>query len=431
MVLAVFPSDPAGVLRLLNALLIGVTQFLVGYTVFISTKSLLSALFSQLFIASQVDMLNAHIFLWSEPLFLCFIAGILLSLALFQRTKKVRYVAIAIGIAALLPIIRYAGVVIIPFMLIALWVLTTGTFAQKLMRTIRTGTILVLPIGLWTLAMRVLQNERSIREFAIHIIEPHRIQEGASTLLGWIFPQSFVQGNLQNMGVFFLFVIIVAFIVVLIKRNVIRESLKNVDFVWLPILFAVGYISFLVISISFFDAYTPLDGRILSPIILMIAYVIGHILTQKNVVAHVIATFVFIMMIGFHVTSQITFFQTSYTKGLPFSSQEWRESETIAFMIGMEEEVTIYSNLPHQTTILTGRNDIVMFPRMFTLSGAKVLRYERQISNIKAQGGEKYIVFFKGVHSGTWRYPGIEDLDTLLSLEKVADLKDGVVFKVK
>ncbi|WKZ30627.1 MAG: hypothetical protein QY314_02530 [Candidatus Dojkabacteria bacterium] len=435
--LAVLPSDPAGSLRILNAFLLGLLLFLAGTTVFITTRSLTGALFSQLFIASLIDIVNAHIFLWSEPLFLTVLVSILLCLALYKRSEKSRFLTLAVIAAAMLPIIRYVGIVIIPFMVIAVWLLLSAHSnldkKQKLFTIGKYLFIMIAPIELWQLAVNLLNNERAIRSFGIHLITQERMSEGITTVLHWfIHPDVAKLITVHPYPVVIISVLLLA-VFLFIQRKKIIPLVKNASYFLFPFLFIAGYLSFLVISISFFDAYTPLDGRILSPVAVMFGLLVGLLVAsvQKHTIAFGTTGFIAIMVIGIQLSSLCGFIQDISREGLPFASESWQRSETLSYIVGMPENITIYTNLPHPVAVLSGKDEILMFPRKYTLSGASVLRYDREIQEVVQAKGEKYIVFFKGNHSGVWRYPSIAELETLLEVEQIVEMSDGVVFRVK
>ena len=101
-------------------------------------------------------------------------------------------------------------------------------------------------------------------------------------------------------------------------------------------LFVAVYGAFLAVSISFFDANTPLDDRILLPVFAAGLIVLLHLLDvvwpsvrRRPAVAYLMVT----LIVGFvtaHLAKGVEAISASYAGGWGLSSLAWQQSGTLA-----------------------------------------------------------------------------------------------------
>jgi hypothetical protein len=122
--------------------------------------------------------------------------------------------------------------------------------------------------------------------------------------------------------------------------------------------YAMAYLAFLVVSISLFDANTPLDDRILSPV-----FVSGTVLVLWSVQTAACRRprLAAIPLAGLSLVAATHVWQggriaaASYDGGWGFSSLAWRHSPMIDTLRALPETVPVYSNVPEVVYLQTGR----------------------------------------------------------------------------
>ena len=133
-------------------------------------------------------------------------------------------------------------------------------------------------------------------------------------------------------------------------------------------LFALSYAVVLALSITFFDANTPLDDRILSPIFVAglfgVFYLAGETirLSPSPAGATVVLAIVALLFgaLALRQTMQITARQ--HRDGIGFSSLAWRHSALLRQVSELPANVALFSNAPEPIYLNTGR-DARPFPR--------------------------------------------------------------------
>jgi hypothetical protein len=137
--------------------------------------------------------------------------------------------------------------------------------------------------------------------------------------------------------------------------------------------FLLIYPAFLVTSITFFDANTPLDVRILSPY-----YVAALVLAAPSVesIARTVARrrlprasvgVIAGIAILLAAAQSARLILSGYREGIGFNAASWRRSEILAWVHPLPSDTLIYSNSPEAVYLLTGRS-AVRIPRVLRLS---------------------------------------------------------------
>lgn len=202
------------------------------------------------------ELVFRHAMVMSEPVFLLLIQLTLLC----SVTGRFWW---AVLFAALAPMQRYAGVA-----LIAACVLYLLAVQRNWRQAVLFGGITALPFIGWSIRGSIVGE--SPRQLAWHPITISHIRNGFFTLAG--------RYGFAPVGVV---IVMLAFL----ERGKLR-TISIPPLIWLYGIFIVTYIGFLVVSISLLDAFTPLDSRILSPVLItgwmIIAWLADTLLRTVN-----------------------------------------------------------------------------------------------------------------------------------------------------
>lgn len=303
-------------------------------------------------------ILTIHVMAWSEALFLLMgFGGLLLISQGIARSKNNLILAgsILLGFATLT---RYSGLAFIASAAVGIFILMPGKFAVRLSRSLRIALPGIILFSFWVVRNLVLSGNIANRGLEFHPITRAHFQQGLDTIAGWFLIPVNLPGTVK-IGLIGALAITGWLILQLRHKTFSNEGrlLKG-----LLSTFALIYPLFLVLSISLFDANTPLDDRILSPLLvafwILIAGSISQITPNSKIGKSIYAVFVLLLAAAFSISSlgrQTTVFYEGYQNGLGFFHARWRNSATINQINHLRTDAIVYTNSPEGVYLLTGR----------------------------------------------------------------------------
>ena len=432
---SVFGIDPWDGARLLNAVLFGINIFQIGLFLHKSCgKSFGTALAGSLLMLFSVSMLDLHSLAISEPLFILLGFLGLFLLAEYIREPRVGFLvssSVAIGLALLT---RYAGV---PFLITGVLgiVLFGGEKLRSGRKTAVTFLILAcLPTGLWALRNLYVAGTATNRILVFHPISWNRIQQGISTFSAWLPFNSSGLGPLALLGIACGAILLISLILLRGSKQMARHGYFPV----LLLMFFLGYCLFLFVSISFLDARTPLDNRILSPLhvsglflTLFATYVVLN-LSSGQALSRAFFVVVCTALCVSYPMRAIQWVRTQHLDGRSYASRVWRDSEIMNWARELPPGSLIYSNGADALYIHTGKK-ASWIPRkviMYTLLANETYLSEvaGMTNRMEHQGAA--VVYFKKI---SWRddMPTPEELKKQIPLKVLFESSDGIAYQWK
>jgi len=400
----------------------------------ISTRMSMAGLIAACLIAVSPPIHLIHTMAWSEGLFLLLaFAGLLcLSRAIEQNDRL--WFWLSVGAMALACLTRYAGLAFV-------FAGATGVFLwggpdrrSRLRRSLTYAGASSLPVLLWTGWMASTSSGIGGREIGVHWVGRVQVEQAVGTLAGWLLLPMETPGwvKLSIVGLCTAALIGVVWLYEGPGRKR-REGGRPGDgerpiALRLLALTVVTYSLFLILVVSFLDANTPMDDRLLSPV-LVVAIVLaakgfGWAYARGGMPAR-LAILILIPAVALYGVRSLGLIGDGYTHGIGFGREEWRKSETIARVRDLPEARPIYSDSPEAVYLLTGRA-AYRWPRQFLTTGRKVNDlYAEQLAGIARQLGRSggAVVDFDQVG------PEI-DVAGLVSLApKVTDTADGRIYE--
>ncbi|MBE0410250.1 MAG: glycosyltransferase family 39 protein, partial [Anaerolineales bacterium] len=257
--------DPAHVARILGAVIIAVNTLLAAWLVSRMVVGMnWPPVFAALLVGISPTILEIHSMAWTEPLFISlgFLGLGLLARGLENRSWKLSLIAaLLVGLAALT---RYAGVALIFSGILGILLLARVGVIHRLTYAAGFGMAAGLPLLVWVAYNILTVGTATSRSLNFHPIGRGQLWQGMASITSWLLipenaPTWFHLATLTLLGL----LISAALFIIWRGRN--KEWTTPGITLSLIALFIPVYILFLVVSISLFDANTPLDGRILSP----------------------------------------------------------------------------------------------------------------------------------------------------------------------
>jgi hypothetical protein len=360
LVLAIFSkfSPPLDMpTRVIAASFFGLNAAIIGLAIYSATRRwVIGILGSLVFIMSPV-MLKTHLAAMSEPLFFFMTFTSLVSIALYINKPSSFTLVLASVCSALAVLSRYAGTAVPLTGFICLLILKRKPLASKIRPALAFISLSIGPVLLWMGRNFLLTGSASNRTFVFHPIDTDNIRQILGVIFSWITPDIHSHW-LEAVGLTALFVFVFAYAWQQIWFRC------DID-CWAPYLiialqlFAISYVFLLLVSLSFFDASTRMDDRILAPLfltgLLALMVAVGHMLKKAW---HLIlpVTLLIIGLIGplpYMVRQSNEMLLVMRNSGAGFSSPAWRNSQLIQWINSQEDDPIIVTNQAMAVRYLT------------------------------------------------------------------------------
>jgi hypothetical protein len=348
---------PTQAARLVNALAAFVTMTTLVLLV-IDASTALTGTFVGVAIFAMSSMLEVHVSVLSEPLFLAF--TVLLLAAMVRRPSS----PLSSGaVAALGMIVRYAGASLVAAA--ALWSAARGPQALRVRRAI----VAILPAlvlqGAWVLRTRSVKPGEPIRELSYYGHLRPTFAEGWRTMEAWLVPDADAWNDpMRHRGVLTLVALAIAAAIVAAGvrgmrthratsagRALDRRLERALELMRTGALLVVCYVAVVFGSRVLADPQIPFDQRILSPALLLMTALVGVCASSwwrsSTTVLPKIACAA-ALTVWWLAAARVTWRQQRqvHELGSDFDRARWSGSELITY--AAEEAAThpLYSNWP-------------------------------------------------------------------------------------
>ncbi len=406
--LGLFGLDPLRGTRFVNALLFGINTGLLGILVWRMTPSLTAGLVVALLFVANGDMLQVHTFAMSEPLFI-FLS--LLSFWMFDLYFELPPSSVGRGIAGewwwlvacgafagMAYLTRYAGLALAATFIFAICILRTNWKKRFTSIGIFFAGFLPFVLG-WALRNRLIAESATNRVFVWHPITADNIQLGKHTFSSFLIPVETWRSALARQPFIIegLIIFVIGAVLIWTLRWVWiyiakprqasalirggKESREVISFTTGLYIFA--YLMAIVASMTMFDAATKFKLRILAPVfvgllILLVAFGIWMRKKQRPLV--IIAT---IFLFGISAYNQYLTFMHWSQGGIGYASFQWYDSEAMAYLRDLPDDVSIYTNEPVAVYLYVGRGAKVLPSRYDSATDQERLGYDESIVNMQ------------------------------------------------
>ena len=419
--------------RFLNAILFSVNVTLFSLAVYTTSgRKLMTTTLAILFFFSSASFIEIHSYAWSEPLFIAFSLACILLLSLYivrQTLPLLITSSLALGLAM---VTRYTGLAFLPA---ALVIVFAGQAGQKLGKRLRdTGIWLVLasmPIGLFVIRNLLQNGAMTDRDISSHILSlSSYISYVWTALFDFAFPIS-----LKHKTIILGLIIVLLIVLLLIphKRTNLAIRWRSMDVV-MPIscfLFSISYLMFLWISISFMDASTPIDTRLLSPFFILLT--LGFfsslwVITQKFNKPIVWWSFLILVgcSIGIRSPQAITTAIHIQRDGLDITSRQWVNSESLAFVKSLNNGLKVYTNASDLISFWIDRQSFSLPIKTDLLTTAENRSYHEQVLAIcNDVTDKKAILVYLDQYSWRTDLPSQEEIMATCRLPILRSFTDG------
>src|SRR5205823_3018325 len=288
-----------------------------------------------------IDVLQIHVMVWSEPMFVfCSLLGLLL-LGMYLETPRRSLLLASSAACATAFLSRYSGAALI---LAAVWVLLRDRgrpLRRRFGDALTFGAITVIGIVVWTIRNHVETGKLADRTLLFHPPTGADWKIAFRTLATWTVPQGHQSWQMVAGAILTVVILLGAGACEAIARSRLKRMGSDAvrpghglrHALWW---FAVVYLAFLIFSISLFDAYTHMDARILAPAhIAFIPAVIGSFATMYRTKlsrrAAPVAIGLLILLVVGQCVQATNWSKDAPDKYLDLANRSWKTSDLIAF----------------------------------------------------------------------------------------------------
>lgn len=403
-----FGADLVYAAKLLASVLFGFNLFLIGFIIYRYTNLALMAIPAVLIIFTSPVFLDIHLEAMSEPLFLFLLLMLFLLMNEYAKSgRRVMLIASA-GVATFACLTRYVGVSIIAAGIVSLLFLGSGLFKRRLTDCILFVGVSLLPLGLWYYRNLILTGTATGRFLVYHPLTYANRRLGIETVTEWIVSHT-VSYDVKKI----LFLCIVAGVVVLFGLVSWKEIRKHgamsfrllITAIRFPVMlatFSAMYCLVLYLSLTFVDASTKLNDRILSPLyvvgIIAAFCLIGHLLIsmERRLIVLLIILGLMVGMIWLYMDRSIPIIILMYEEGRGFTSRLWQNSETVNLARGLELDGNLYSTEALPFYFLTGKSAYSVPEKADSISDQEIQNYTTKLDTMRRrlkESGSALIIF--------------------------------------
>ena len=434
--------DPLDGARWLHVFLFAANVLLVSAIIYRQTNGSITALaLGSLFMISSLSMLDIHTMVWSEALFVLLTLGGLFVLAEYLSDPKnftlLVISALFIGAACLT---KYIGIAVVASASLSILLLRNSGRRQNFKYACVYGLIGSLPMIFWLARNRLITGSLTDRVTQYHPIDLNRIDQGTTTVAEWLLIPENLSSPLRNTFIILVICLLVSvnFLVYLKqKRNVHTPSAAGISyFPIISIISAAGYVLMLVVSISFFDAHTPLDNRILSPlfplgIILFFSLVFNAIISLR-MMRPLLLVLILAGLLAYQVKTTLPYWHYAHENGRWNTGKQWQTSNILKIVRSLPQDIFLYSNGNDAIELLTRKKSFripaVENPGTVTKNMEFDSQLQAMVVKLKATNG--VLVYFNLI-KWRWYLPTSEYLYENLPLRIIYQGSDGAVFQVE
>ena len=444
-----FGVDPVEGARFVNALIFGLIICLSGI---LFRRHLVSPPFVLVGLASVTlspVLFERSSYALAEPLFILWTLIFLLLLESYLNKRSVKLLLLLGTFAGLASLTRYIGLSCALTGAVAILFFPKSPLRSKLNHFILFGTISTLPLCAWAGRNYVLADALLGHGSPSSSSFTNSLARALLYCFNWFFPIDLVAQRLESAYTFLFLAAVIGYLfgVLWSPRKIVSEAKTAFRRIGPTMLFAGIYTTMLV-AVSSFISVEEIGDRFMSPVFVPTVLTILLLLKQNTVCTErnfsirflgfagnlskanlVVAILVaWLVLPSFRVAkigSQLM------RTGLDYSHVSWRASDTLNFvrehLLPRADSLLIYSNHPDVIYIHTGAS-VSFSPRAQGYNSSEPRKPVASIVDIWPESQTAHLVWFDNTHR-TYLFE-IEELQQIASLEMVAQLTDGAIYRV-
>ena len=437
---SLFSGDPLNNARLLHALIFAVSTLLVGFIGYrLTNKSKSAGIISMLLFFTSPVMLFVHVLFRSEAPFILFV--LLTFLFIFLHKEKPSLINL-IGIsvcASFATMVRYAGITLMVPAVFLICCLEDRPIAKRIRDSLILLALWAVPLIVWLVRNTLLSQTAVNRPVVFHPFNAKHVKSFLLTLYDISFPFNCTQNLLKIFLIIAAVLVIFALLLPILRKALVKarddDSAKTT--LVTMVLFFAAYSFFLFFSISLIDARIPLDGRMMSPLFVMIIFLLidtaynFEIRRKKYWIKKILLVCIAIIIIG-HAHTMVDAVKRYHAYNWGYTGQAWKNSEGIAWVRALPPAAILYSNAPDLVRLLTQRKVSAVPYKYSPYSLIPNVTLANEMTALQKDMTDKnaVVVYFEGFNNRQY-IVSKKDLESLDGVTVIANFKDSVVYAMK
>jgi 4-amino-4-deoxy-L-arabinose transferase-like glycosyltransferase len=422
--------------RLLDALFFGANAVLVAFAIYMYTqRSVTAAVCAVAWFLTSLAMLDLHSMAWSEPPFLGLSLATFILFSKYIANPRLGLLAWASILLGLAIATRYAGVTLLPPIIAGVLWSGNRPMRSRLRDSVIIGAIGCAPLAIWLLRNIAVAQTGTGRNFAVHPITGSHVMALVGTVHDVFLPIASSDWiKLLELGPpVALFIAAVRFSARGKVRGWREHDVATVSQL-LNIVFCITYVAFLFVAVSWFDASTPVDSRLLSPVLVFLLLAVISLCwkaaktTNRPFVWHGFLFFWF-ASVSTNAVQAIPLAARIRAEGRFYTSSIWTDSESIRFVRSLPVQMTLYTNGPDVIQFSTDR-EAVWIPEKVN-AGTRIPNRDfeegmKTMCRALAQP-RAVLVYLRNINR--WYLPREGEVQSACGLAVKARLADGTVYQ--
>ncbi len=431
--------DPLVGARWVNIICLTAIVGLGGLIVWRATASLFWSAMTAVMMGMSYPVLLVHTMVWSEPLFLVLLlVGVWALIHAIENCSWPALIAAALA-AGLAVTVRYAGFAAVPAGLAALLWLSPQGRRQKWLSASVFLALSLAPIACWLLRNSIVAGSSTNRNWVFHPLGSDHWNQFLLTLSRWVTAVWHAAPEVR------LLVLVVSVAVVvgtwLLDRRqpvigLVTRPDASVRVMAVCGFFVGGYFAMLFLTISFLDYQTPLDARILSPL-LVFAVIVGATAAarwlgrQATFATALLAVLLMIWLTSAQMALSVPWLTLVHDEGVGYNSRHWAESELLRHLRQVDGASRIVSNAPDVIYALLDRPSVMLPRKVHTDTRQPNSAFAAEIETLRqsARNVPTLVVVFNSI-GWRWYLPTADELGNLLPLQALLHAEDGTIFRI-
>ncbi|MFQ5559660.1 MAG: ArnT family glycosyltransferase [Nitrospinota bacterium] len=434
-----FAGDPAEGAKILHSVVFSLNILLVTLIVFyVTRKSWVMAFTVGMILATSFSMFFIHAHALSEPLFLFFSLSGLMALGFALNSRKKSLFIVSGVLISLSTLSRYTGITLIFTGYVSILLFSPLPPLKKNSKALFWGLGTMAPLGCWFLRNQSVSGSPANRELTFHLFNTDYLLGFVKTVSLWLMLPKGVPLLGKIAVITILFLLSLGLYIVVCRRAKDDGRVKNrLTLIHIFSLFIFIYTGFLIFSISFVDALTPMDKRILIPVYLSLLIVLSSLIHLFSYYFKIKTGFKIaalgVLLLFITAQGVFTFSFASYVHntGIGYNSRDWKNSEIMQRIKELNKKIIVYSNASDAINVLAARKTFSIPLKVDPGTKEKNPEFLNQIKrvglNMKNKGA--ILVHFNSI---TWRWylPTPTELNRILPLKLIYRGEDGLIFSI-
>jgi len=354
-----FGMDAYASTRILSGLLFGITLLLVGIGLKVVTKSYCWSLYGTLLILSSPVLIEIYSYAHSEPLYLALtLLGILLLSEYITTSDQPILLGAASLMIAGMVMTRYIGVSAVIAGVLVSWFIAARSRWRRwwYLPSLYFGILALSPVTVFLIRNYHVTGNMTNRPAPYwHPPDMEQWEAARNSIVKWFIPLPFDGGTSAiTAWIAFSIILLVLFGIMLYAIRIglqLMTSDKSVStFLSLHSSYFFLYLSLLIATVFVFDTLTPLNVRLLSPLILSVIMVVVTLFARWWEMFSIRGRIGLIVVGAYLLTNNLiqSTVRVQFLRDTPqgIASPIYQSSRTIEYIRGRSEEFIYTNNIP-------------------------------------------------------------------------------------